>query len=116
MPSIVDDYLAKKILFKIRPISRNALAKAESIAHFSADSVSPKHAAMKIIHPVLIAHGTKDKHISIDYGKTVYDHLQSKDKRWYPIEGANHYNLWEIGGEEYKTTVLNFLSEYLKSD
>lgn len=111
---VIYDYWKRLSGLPIRFIPNDALRNSERIAHFVADSVKPEESAKRIGCPVLVAHGDQDKHISIDYGKRVYRNLRSPEKQWYPIHGANHYDLSRVGGEAYFDALRHFLQAHLR--
>lgn len=97
----------------IRAISDYALQRAGKIANFNPEKVQPIAAVKNIEQPIFIAHGDKDIHISIKYGRALYMHLKSKDKVWYPIEGGTHVNMSKQGGKAYQNALLKFINENL---
>ncbi|MBX7151679.1 lysophospholipase [bacterium] len=111
---VTSDYLTRIIKIRWRSFSNAALNEAGSIAKFPVDEVQPEIAAFSIRQPVLVVHGTKDKHISIEYGKRVYHNLQSPYKEFYEISEGDHYNLMTAGGIEYENKIMSFFDHYCK--
>lgn len=110
LETIVHDYSERMFGFSIPWVNEYALTRASEMANFNPKEVSPITSAARITQPILIAHGTADKHISFAYGKANYDNLKSKNKIFLPIEGAVHHNVWDIGDEQYRNQVYQFLS------
>jgi len=71
--------------------------------------VRPIDAVKKIDQSIFLAHGTDDPNINFNYGQTLFENLKSTDKTFYPVEGANHYNLFDIGGEPYINAIMKFI-------
>ena len=110
LKTIVNDY-QKRYSFGIslQPISNYALERAGDIGKFDPSQVRPIDAVTKINQSIFLAHGTDDPNINFKYGQALFDHLQSKDKTFYPVEGANHYNLFEVGGDAYLEAIMTFI-------
>lgn len=85
------------------------LSKAETITDFKASAVKPIESVRNITQPMLISHGNKDKNIKYEYGKNLYENLASKDKTFIEVNNAGHYNMYKVGGKDYKTKLFNFL-------
>ncbi len=111
---IVYDYWVRMSGIPLRFISNQALTNSERIAHFVADSVNPAKSAKQIFQPVLVIHGEKDIHVSVEYGKRVYKNLPSPAKEWYSISDADHYNIRKVAGPIYMKTIQEFLMKYLR--
>ena len=86
-----------------------ALNKASKIGAFNSEDVKPIESVKNISCPVLIAHGNADGNIKFEYGKQLYTNLASKDKVFVEVDNADHYNMYDAGGEEYSTKLFNFL-------
>ncbi len=113
LDEVVRDYIRAQSMFGTRRVADSALRRAGEIADFDPQSVAPEEAARDIEQPVFIAHGTADANISVDYSRRIYDNLQTAEKVWYPVEGADHFNLWKIGGDSYKIAVVKFLDTWM---
>jgi hypothetical protein len=111
---IASDYLAQYILIRWRRLSDSALDEAGRIARFPVDSVRPEESARAIARPVLLAHGTQDRNVSVSYGRRVFDNLQSPFKELYEIPDGDHYNLAAAGGAAYERTMLSFLDRHCR--
>lgn len=106
---IVGDYLYLHTGIRANFIANLALNRAGSIASFPPDEVDPAEDAKHITQPILLIHGAEDRTISPEYGKRIFANLASKDKHWYPVPGADHFNVWEKGGAEYDRQLRRFL-------
>ncbi len=108
---IVGDYLYLHTGIRANFIANLALNKAGTIAGFPPEEVAPAEDAKRITQPILLIHGAEDRTISPEYGKRIFANLASKDKYWYPVPGADHFNVWEKGGAEYDRQLRNFLKK-----
>lgn len=103
---------------RISPISSKlisdwALAAAGRKAHFDPNEVQPELAAAQLSIPVWMAHGTKDVHIPIHYGKRNFDQLKSPQKVWLEVKGADHNSVRKVGGTAYANEVKSFILNQL---
>lgn len=85
------------------------LEKASEIAVFNPEKVKPIESVKNISCPILIAHGNADNNIKFEYGKQLYANLASKDRVFVTVENADHYNIYDIGGQEYSNKLFKFL-------
>ncbi|BDD12147.1 hypothetical protein FUAX_45790 (plasmid) [Fulvitalea axinellae] len=90
------------------------IKRAGDIGEFDTQNVHPHLAARSVSQPVLISHGTADGRIDIKYGRKNFQNLKSKKKRFVEVEGANHVNVWQTGGERYWAEVFGFIESSLK--
>jgi dipeptidyl aminopeptidase/acylaminoacyl peptidase len=96
-------------------VVRKVLKHSEKIANFDIERIKPEKAAAKVMQPTLIIHGKVDKHVSIDYGRRIFAKLASPHKEWFPVKNGNHYNLWKVGGEQYRAKYISFFDKWIKS-
>lgn len=110
LKTIVNDY-QKRYFFDVGlpPICNYALNRAGEIGKFDPSKVRPIDAVKHIEQSIFIAHGTDDPNIKFEYGKALFDNLKTKDKLFYPVQGANHYNLFEVGGDAYVESIMVFI-------
>ncbi|WP_299765969.1 alpha/beta fold hydrolase [uncultured Dokdonia sp.] len=108
--TIVYDY-QKRYSFGLglKPICEHALKRAGEIGKFDPMQVRPIDAVKKIDQSIFLAHGTDDPNINFNYGQALFENLKSTDKTFYPVEGANHYNLFDIGGKPYINAIMKFI-------
>lgn len=107
---IVYDYQKRYSLgIGLQPICNYALKRAGDIGKFDPRQVRPIDAVTKINQSIFIAHGTADPNINFEYGQALYENLKTEDKTFYPVEGANHYNLFEVGGDAYVHAIMEFI-------
>ncbi len=110
---IAFDYTKRLTLISSRLLVRKVLEHSQQIAKFDIEKIKPEEAARLITQPVLIIHGENDRNVSISYGKRIFKNLASPHKEWYPVKNGNHYNLWRVGGEEYRQKQINFFDKWL---
>jgi hypothetical protein len=60
--------------------------------------------------PILIVHGTRDEVVPFQMGQQLFA-AAPEPKRFYPIEGAGHNDLMEVGGEPYLACLERFVRE-----
>ncbi len=113
LEEVAYDYMRRLTGIPFHWVSRLVLRRAGEIAGFQPEQVNPANAARHITQPVLLIHGTEDDHVSIRYGRRIYQQLSSRKKVWYPIPGGTHYNLWKVGGEGYPQQIIGFLNDCL---
>lgn len=89
-----------------------AMSRSQKIAHFKAREVSPLEEVKRLQTPVLFVHGTKDELISVEYSKILFEQATGP-KDMLLIEGANHNDVWEIGGTVYERKIIDFFEKYL---
>jgi hypothetical protein len=58
--------------------------------------------------PILIAHGTRDEVVPFEMGRRLFA-AASEPKRFYPIEGAGHSDVIEVGGDAYLQQLKTFV-------
>ncbi len=76
-------------------------------------SLQPQDAIKNIKSPVLIIHGTEDKHTTLKEAQQLYENAPAP-KEFFPMQGAAHVNLYEFDREAYKKIVLEFLEKYIE--
>ncbi len=111
---IVHDYMEHYSGVPFFFVSDLALERAARIAHFPVGAVNPEAVAAKIRQPVFLAHGTDDHWIAFRYGERISRQLRAPGSGWHPVPGADHGDVWKIGGAEYKKLVLDFLDQHCR--
>jgi len=117
LEQVVYDYQKRYLKgFGIRILTDFALKRAGEIGDFKPDMVKPINSVKNIEQPVLISHGTSDENISFQYGKSLFDELKSKHKKFIKIKGGGHYNLSKKGGPNYTQTIFDFIDNSIKKN
>jgi fermentation-respiration switch protein FrsA (DUF1100 family) len=80
---------------------------------FDASQLRPIDRIASIGAPVLIIHGTRDRHTSIGEAQALFA-TASAPKAFWAIEGAAHVNLHTYAKAEYERRVGTFLAAYLR--
>jgi hypothetical protein len=57
--------------------------------------------------PLLVVHGSQDRAVPVEEGRAVYA-AASSPKQIYLVEGAGHYDTYQVGGDEYYRTLREF--------
>lgn len=113
--STFDDvvYAYSKRIFKINLgwFNDYVIWRAQSVASFDKSKVHPIDACKNINQAVLLVHGSQDDRISIDYAEANFAAIKSNNKEFITVKGANHINVWKVGGADYKNIVLNFIKK-----
>lgn len=60
--------------------------------------------------PILIVHGTRDEVVPYEMGQQLFA-AAPEPKQFYPVAGAGHNNLMEVGGESYLDCLGKFIAE-----
>jgi len=63
--------------------------------------------------PILIVHGTRDETVPFEMGEQLF-RAAPEPKRFYPIAGAGHNDLMEVGGAGYLACLQRFVTESLR--
>jgi uncharacterized protein len=106
------DYQKRIIKLPWHFLRNIALVQSQKMANFKARLVSPIEDIKRVHAPVLIVHGKNDTFIKSDYSKLLFE-AANEPKQLLLIEGAEHNNVWEIGGETYENSIAAFFKEYL---
>ncbi len=60
--------------------------------------------------PILIVHGTRDTVVPFSMGQELFT-AAPEPKRFFPIQGAGHNNLMEVGGEGYLACLRSIVAD-----
>jgi alpha-beta hydrolase superfamily lysophospholipase len=88
------------------------MRRAERIASFECDMVSPLETVKGIQASVLFTHASEDSIINPRYSEVLYRRA-NVPKELYYIRGAYHNNTWIVGGKEYERKLLGFFDRWL---
>ncbi|PQJ15166.1 alpha/beta hydrolase [Aureicoccus marinus] len=105
--------MAKGVM--IKQISDYALKRAAEEANFDPTAVQPIESAKEIEQAVLIAHGDSDKRISVDNAQDLFDSLKTEKKELVIVPRAGHLNMMEVGGEGFKSLVMDFVNSQVEA-
>jgi uncharacterized protein len=106
------DYQKRIIKLPWHFLRNIALVQSQKMANFKARLVAPIEDIKRVRVPVLIVHGKKDSFIKSHYSKLLYD-AANKPKQLLLIEGADHNDVWDIGGETYENSIASFFQDHL---
>lgn len=106
--SIALDHEFHQIGIRSSPLLKFMMRRAERIAGFKAEDVSPAKDIKKVEVPVLIVHGKEDKTVKVKYS----EELAKLNKRaeLLMVPGAGHADVLEKGGAAYVEKLLQFLT------
>lgn len=111
--SIFDDYQKRMIKLPFHYLRNIVIKRAEFLAHFKANEVSPLKAIAEIHLPILILHSTGDRHINPEYSRKLFENTD-EPKELFAIKGARHNDAWQIGGELYQRKLVEFFERNLR--
>ncbi|MBI4401900.1 MAG: alpha/beta hydrolase [Nitrospirae bacterium] len=63
--------------------------------------------------PILVVHGDRDEVVPLQLGKQVFD-VAREPKSFYLVHGADHNNLYLIGGQPYFQRLKRFAEEVIR--
>ncbi|RPI05747.1 MAG: alpha/beta hydrolase [Ignavibacteriae bacterium] len=109
------DYQKRIIKLPWHFLRNVALVQSQKLANFKARLVAPIEDIHRVHVPVLIAHGKNDSFIKSEYSKLLYE-AANHPKQLLLVQGADHNDVWEIGGESYKNSIASFFEQYLSSN
>lgn len=96
-------------------LSNYVLRRAATIANFPAFEVRPVVAAASITQPIQLIHGDADANINVSNATALFQAMASEDKQLFIVEGGDHADLWEKGGEAYRKVWFGFLKRMINS-
>jgi uncharacterized protein len=64
--------------------------------------------------PLLLIHGTLDRHTRLDEARRLFS-AAAEPKTWWQVEGAGHVDMHQFTTREYETRVSRWLERYLRS-
>lgn len=111
--SIAVDYQKRLIKLPWHFLRNVALARSQKVAGFKARYVSPLDDVRRLRCPILFVHGSEDTFIDVQYSKELYN-ASPEPKQFLLIKGANHNNVWDMGGSQYQETLIAFYNSNLR--
>jgi len=112
LKTIFVDYQKRIIKLPWHFLRNVALMQSQRLANFKARLVSPLNDVRRLHVPILIVHGVNDSFIKSAYARVLYD-AANEPKKLLLIDGADHNDVWDIGGLVYEETVSAFFEEHL---
>lgn len=67
----------------------------------------------KLSLPLLVIHGDQDEIIPIELGRQVFE-LAREPKSFYAVPGADHNDLYHVGGKPYFTRLRQFVDDVVR--
>ena len=111
LETAIADRFEKLAGFRSRFLVGLAVARAESVSPLRVAEVSPRSAAARLSIPLVVAHGTLDRHVLPVHAERIVDAARGAPRELYWVEGATHLDLWEKGGTAYRERLVAFLVE-----
>ncbi len=110
--TVFDDYQRRIVKLPWHYLRNIVIRRSEQIAHFKASAVSPLASITNVHIPIFMMHGTADDLIDHAYSQMLYENTDEPKELWL-IPNARHDNMAEIGGDEYKSRILDFFGRTL---
>lgn len=110
---IIVDYQRRILKLPWHFLRNAAMARTQRIAKFKGRDVSPLDDVARLRTPILFIHGTEDTFIRHEYSERLYQ-AANDPKHLLMIEGADHNDVWTVGGKRYQDTISTFLSAHLQ--
>lgn len=107
--TITHDYADFHLGLQAPDLMDYLIDRSGEIADFNPNMAAPINFAQEIHQDILIAHGDQDRRINIDYGRANFEAISSENKSFIKVEGANHLNVWQVGGAAYLEKIQSFL-------
>ncbi len=111
--AIAVDYQKRLIKLPWHFLRNVAFARSQKVADFKARYVAPIEDVRKLHCPILFVHGTADTFIDVQHSKDLYS-AAPEPKQLLLVDGANHIDVWEVGGAQYRETLGTFLETSLQ--
>ncbi|MBI5464600.1 MAG: alpha/beta fold hydrolase [Ignavibacteriales bacterium] len=112
--TIFVDYQRRIVKLPWHFLRNVAMTRSQRIANFKGRLVSPLEDLKRITVPLLFIHGTKDSFIKPEYSQELFE-AAKEPKQLLLIEGADHNDVWDVGGKKYENTIVSFFDHALKS-
>jgi fermentation-respiration switch protein FrsA (DUF1100 family) len=94
-----------------------AIAKEQSMgfpAHWLLQSRFPLIDRLSKVHaPILVVHGDRDDIVPLHLGRKVFD-AAPNPKSFYLVAGADHNNLYVVGGKPYFLRLKSFVQQVVR--
>ncbi len=110
---IIADYQRRIIKLPWHFLRNAALSRTQAIANFRGRDVSPLNDVGRLSIPILFVHGTEDSFINVEYSRLLYE-AAKEPKKLVLIEGADHNDVWSVGGKKYLDALASFLNDYVE--
>jgi hypothetical protein len=89
-----------------------AIGRSQKMANFKARFVSPLEDVKRLHCPILFIHGTEDVNIKPEYSRALHASAH-EPKKLLLIHGAQHNDVWDVGGKVYEQALEDFFLKYV---
>jgi hypothetical protein len=114
LKDIIADYQRRIRQLPWHFLRNAALSRTQQIAHFRGKDVSPLDDVRRLTIPIMFLHGTHDTFIRSDYSRQLFE-AANEPKQLCLIEGADHNDIWDVGGKKYLDAISTFLDSSFPS-
>ncbi|MCU0411455.1 MAG: lysophospholipase [Bacteroidetes bacterium] len=112
LKTIFVDYQKRIIKLPWHFLRNVALVQSQRMANFKARLVAPINDIRRVRVPIMIVHGTQDSLIKPDYSQRLFE-AANEPKTLHSVEGAEHSNVWDVGGATYERHIIRFFEQTL---
>jgi fermentation-respiration switch protein FrsA (DUF1100 family) len=109
---VIVEYQRRLIKLPWHFLRNAAMARSQKVARFKGREVSPIDDVTRLRTPILFIHGTDDTFIRQDHSQRLYA-AANEPKHLVIIEGADHNDIWTVGGKRYQDAIASFFSTHL---
>jgi dipeptidyl aminopeptidase/acylaminoacyl peptidase len=111
--TIALDYQHRIIGMRLKWLNNIVLGRAEKIANFRVDDVSPANAIAQLRIPVLLVHGKLDPLIKHGYSEELRRESEGRAEL-YELDDASHNDIQSVGGKDYEDKIVEFFERSLR--
>ncbi|MCU0453183.1 MAG: alpha/beta fold hydrolase [Bacteroidetes bacterium] len=109
---VIVEYQRRIIKLPWHFLRNAAMARSQKVARFKGREVSPIDDVSRLRTPILFLHGTDDTFIRQDHSQRLYAEA-NEPKQLVIIDGADHNDIWTVGGKKYQDAISTFFSTHL---
>jgi hypothetical protein len=109
---VIVEYQRRIIKLPWHFLRNAAMARSQKVGRFKGREVSPLDDVARLRTPILFIHGTDDTFIRLDHSQKLYA-AANEPKKLVVIDGADHNDIWTVGGKRYQDAISTFFSTYL---
>ena len=93
LPNVIEDKATSILPWGGHTFAQSVISQIKSSHSIDCHKIQPAQWLQKARIPLFFAHGTDDPLISMQRGRSLYQHASSSSKKWVTVDGANHSNI-----------------------